>query len=149
LTREVRIQRLLDAPPDEVFDVFVDPDAQQELFAGPPDSEAVLLQSSLELRVGGTWTMSFGQSGKEEFRLTYVFERIERPHRIAATFSLDQTGEVEHSLVEVTFEERGGQTLLTLVQKGFESEEQRDSYMSGAPHFLDRLARSVEQRRST
>jgi uncharacterized protein YndB with AHSA1/START domain len=92
--------------------------------------------------------MSFGQPGKEEFRLTYVFTRIERPHRIAATFSLNHAGEVEHSLVEVTFEERSGQTLLTLVQTGFETEEQRDSYLSGAPHFFDRLESAVEQRRS-
>jgi uncharacterized protein YndB with AHSA1/START domain len=30
---ELRIKRLIDAPPEVVFDTFVDPEAQQELYA--------------------------------------------------------------------------------------------------------------------
>ena len=36
MTHELRLERLFDAPPEVVFAAFVDPDAQQELFADPP-----------------------------------------------------------------------------------------------------------------
>jgi hypothetical protein len=48
--------------------------------------------------------------------------------------------------VTLTFEEQDGKTLLTIVQGGFESEEDRDSYLSGAPDFLDALQRVVAAR---
>jgi hypothetical protein len=41
-----------------------------------------------------------------------------------------------------------GKTLVTLVQGGFESEELRDSYLSGAPGFLDAFERAVASRAS-
>jgi uncharacterized protein YndB with AHSA1/START domain len=146
MTYELRVERVLDALPEFVFDVFLDSSAQEELFAGPPDSEAVLLESDMDLRVGGTWLMVFGQSGQELFRLTYVVTELVRPHRISATFSLDQAGNVEYSIVDVTFQERDGKTLLTLVQRGFETEQQRDMYLGGAPYFLERLERAVAVR---
>jgi hypothetical protein len=48
--------------------------------------------------------------------------------------------------VSLTFEDRNGKTLLTLVQGGFETEEERDAYLSGAPGFLDSLERAVSSR---
>jgi hypothetical protein len=48
--------------------------------------------------------------------------------------------------VSLTLEERDGKTLLTLVQSGFETEEERDAYLSGAPGFLDALQGVVASR---
>jgi hypothetical protein len=45
-----------------------------------------------------------------------------------------------------TFDEQDGKTLLTLVQAGFETEEDRDSFQSGASGFLDGIARAVASR---
>lgn len=147
MTYELRIERLFDAPPDLVFDTLVDPDAQSEIFSnGPPGYS--LLESDIDLRVGGTWTVVFGPAEGEPDRLTYVFTEIDRPHRLVADLSMfiGDWGRTVDSTVAFTLEEQDGKTLVTLVQSGFESEEVRDSYLSGAPGFLDSLQKAVSSR---
>ena len=39
----------------------------------------------------------------------------------------------------ITFEDQDGKTLLTMVQTGFEREEDRDGFMGGWPTYLDTL----------
>lgn len=145
MTYELRLQRLLDAPPEVVFDIFVDSGATDELFTPP---EFRLVESAIDLRVGGTWTIVQEGPEGERYRLTYVFTEVDRPHRLAATFSMhyDREGRTDTSDVVLTFEDRGGRTLLTLVQGGFETEEERDAYLSGAPGFLDAVERAVASR---
>jgi hypothetical protein len=48
--------------------------------------------------------------------------------------------------VALTFEEQEGKTLVTILQSGFETEEDRDSFLSGAPGFFDALERAVAAR---
>jgi uncharacterized protein YndB with AHSA1/START domain len=148
LTFELRRERLFDAPPEVVFDTFVDLDAQQELFADPPGRGWTVLESEINLRVGGTWIMVIGKPDGEQYRLTYVFTEIDRPRRLAATFSMHygDSGQTEDCTVSLMLDEQNGKTLLTLVQSGFEMEEERDAYLSGAPGFLDALQRAVSSR---
>lgn len=151
MTYELRLQRLLDAPPEVVFDTFVDPDMAEELFAPPEPPGFRLIESAIDLRVGGTWTIEQEGPEGERYRLTYMFTEVDRPRRLAATFSMhfDREGRTDTSDVLLTFEDRGGKTLLTLVQSGFETEAERDAYLSGAPGFLDAFERAVASRVST
>jgi uncharacterized protein YndB with AHSA1/START domain len=137
---------MLDAPPDVVFDTFVDPDVTEELFT--PPGGVRMVESSIDLRVGGTWTIVQEGPDGDRYRLTYVFTEIDRPRRLAASFSMHfgRSGRTERSDVLLTLEDRGGQTLLTLVQSGFETEEERDAYLTGAPGFLDAVERAVASR---
>ena len=147
MTYELRIDRVFDAPPDLVFDTLVDPDAQSEIFSnGPPGYS--LLESNIDLRVGGTWTVVFGPAEGEPDRLTYVFTEIDRPHSLVADLSMfvGDWGRTVDSTVAFTFEEQDGKTLVTLVQSGLESEELRDMYMSGAPGYLESLQKAVSSR---
>ena len=50
MTRELRVERVLDAAPEAVFDAFTDPDAQWEMYADAPDW---VVRSECDLRVGG------------------------------------------------------------------------------------------------
>jgi uncharacterized protein YndB with AHSA1/START domain len=148
MTYELRVERMLDAPPEMVFDTFVDPDATEELFTSPELSGLRVVESSLDLRVGGTWTIVQEDADGERYRLTYVFTEIDRPHRLVASFSMhfSRSGRTDKSEVSLTLEDRNGKTLLTLVQDGFETEEERDAYLSGAPGFLDAVERAVSSR---
>jgi uncharacterized protein YndB with AHSA1/START domain len=76
---DLRLERVLDAPPEVVFDAFVDPVAQHDLYADAPDW---VVESECDLRVGGRWTIAFGPPGREPARETNVFEAIERPRRL-------------------------------------------------------------------
>jgi uncharacterized protein YndB with AHSA1/START domain len=147
MSYELKIERLFDAPPELVFDTFVDPEAHPEIFAeGPPGYS--LLESDIDLRVGGTWRIVFGPPEGEPDRLEYVFTEIDRPHRLVADLSMfvGDWGRTVDSTVAFTLEEQGGKTLVTIVQSGFETEQDRDSYLSGAPGFLDALQKAVSSR---
>jgi uncharacterized protein YndB with AHSA1/START domain len=148
MTYELRLQRLLDAPPEVVFDTFVDPGVTEELFTPPELAGYRIVEAAIDLRVGGTWTIVQEGPEGERYRLTYVFTEVDRPHRLAASFSMhfDRDARTEKSDVLLTFEDRGGKTLLTLVQSGFETEEERDAYLTGAPGFLDAIERAVASR---
>jgi uncharacterized protein YndB with AHSA1/START domain len=72
-----------------------------------------------------------------------VFEVIEPPHRLVyrQIMAMPDGTSVE-TRVTVTFEERDGKTLLTLVDTGYPTEEQRDEFEQGWPDFLDAYVRS-------
>jgi hypothetical protein len=52
MTHDLRIERLIDAPPGAVFDGFLDPDAQGELYGDETDPTWTV-ESELDLRSAG------------------------------------------------------------------------------------------------
>jgi uncharacterized protein YndB with AHSA1/START domain len=149
MTHELRIERVLDAPPELVFDTLVDPAAQEDLYNGQVEGWG-LLSWEMDLRVGGTWTIVFGpeDGSGEPDRLNSVFTEVDRPRRLSYDVSMfvGEWGRTVDSSVTYTFEERDGGTLLTIVQSGFETKEVRDAYLDGVPGFLDSLERVVASR---
>lgn len=138
--RGVTIERLIDAPPQVVFDAFVDADAQKALYDNEEEPDWTV-QSELDLRVGGTWTIVFGKRGEEPFRETNVFTEVDRPHRLVydSTMFKGTYGGSFDTTVTVTFEDRDSKTLVRIVQTGFEEEQERDMIREGWPSILDRL----------
>jgi uncharacterized protein YndB with AHSA1/START domain len=149
MSYELRIERLIDAPPEVVFDAFVDPDAQKQLYEDKTEPSWTV-ESDLDLRVGGTWTIGFRKAGEEPYRETNVFSEVERPRRMvfdSTMFMGHDAGNVE-TTVTVTFDARDGKTLLTILQTGFEREQDRDDIQGGWPSILDALERVVAARAS-
>ncbi|HWC32209.1 MAG TPA: SRPBCC domain-containing protein, partial [Actinomycetota bacterium] len=107
MTYDLTIERLIDGPREEVFDAFVDPDAQKALYANDEEDEWHV-ESELDLRVGGTWTIVFGKAGEEPFRETNVFTEVDRPRRLAfaSTMFKGKYGGSFDTTVTVTFEDR-------------------------------------------
>ncbi|MGH2883999.1 MAG: SRPBCC domain-containing protein, partial [Solirubrobacteraceae bacterium] len=48
---------------------------------------------------------------------------------------------------EVTFDERDGKTLMTMIQRGFPTAELRDEHRTGLPAAFTRLERETQSRR--
>ncbi len=48
--------------------------------------------------------------------------------------------------IEITFDEKGGRTHMTLAQTGFPSVAMRDDFTADWPHFLSRLEHVVVER---
>jgi uncharacterized protein YndB with AHSA1/START domain len=144
VTYDLRIERLIDAVPEAVFDAFVDPDAQKVLYENEEERNWTV-ESELDLRVGGTWTIVFGKVGEEPFRETNVFIEVDRPRRLVYTSTMfkGKHGGSFDTTVTVEFEDRDGKTLLTILQTGFESREERDMIEGGWPSIIDALERVV------
>ncbi|MGQ0831840.1 MAG: SRPBCC family protein [Microthrixaceae bacterium] len=139
MTYDLKLERLIDASPEEVFDAFTDPAAQREWYL---DSADFVVTSSVDLRVGGAWTTTFGPAGEAPYAEENVFTEVDRPARVAyrSTFWQPDGTSFDTDLV-VTFEVRDGKTLLTILQSGFEREQDRDDHQGGWPGFIDRLER--------
>jgi uncharacterized protein YndB with AHSA1/START domain len=142
MSRELEFERLIDAPPELVFDAFTSPEGQREFYG--KDSPGWIVESRCDLRVGGVWSVSFGPSPSELYRHDHVFEEIERPHRLRLTTTetrLDGSSFV--IATEFSFEARGEATLMTVTQDGFETKALRDEHLVGVPHAFARLQRAV------
>ena len=142
VSRELRYERLIQASPARVFDLFTSPAGQREFYGS--DAPGWVVDSRCELRVGGAWEIAFGPSPGELYRHRHVFETIERPRRLLlATTETRLDGSRLTFSTEFTFAPRDGATLMTMVQWGLPSEELRDEHGRGLPHAFDRLEQAL------
>jgi uncharacterized protein YndB with AHSA1/START domain len=142
VSRELRYERVIQASPERVFDLFTSPAGQREFYG--KDALGWVVDSRCELRVGGVWEIAFGPSLDELYRHLHVFEAIERPRRLLlATTETRLDGSTLAFRTEFTFAPRDGATLMAMVQWGFPSDELRDEHGRGVPHAFDRLERAL------
>ena len=146
MTYSLKLERMIDATPEEVFDAFTDASAQKEWYLDQPGWK---VEAGGELRVGGRWEVAFGPAGATPYRETNLFSEVSRPSRLAYASRFHMAdGATFDTKITVTFEAKDGKTLLTLVQSEFLNEEHRDAHKGGWPGFLDRLGRVVAARRA-
>ena len=140
----LRLERVFDAPPEAVFDAFVDPANQAELHGSSVEGWA-LHRNETDVRVGGTSVYAMGPAGAPPDTETRVFSVVDRPHRLvfAHTMDIAEWGRAVQTEMTITFEDQDGKTLLTMVQTGFETEADRDDFMTGWPEYLETLRRVV------
>ena len=142
MSRELRYERLIQASPARVFDLFTSPAGQRAFYGN--DAPGWVVDSRCELRVGGVWEIAFGPSPDELYRHLHVFEAIERPGRLLlATTEIRPDGSRFAFSTEFTFTPQDGATLMTMVQRGFPSDELRDEHGRGLPHAFGRLERAL------
>lgn len=142
MTDALRYERMIDAPPDVVFEAFTAPGGQEAFYG--QDDPGWVVESECDLRVGGVWTITFGPGRDRLYRHHHRFELIDRPRRLRlATNELRPDGSSLDFTTEVTFEERYGRTLMTMSQTGLPA-ELRDEHSRGVPTAFARLARSIQ-----
>jgi uncharacterized protein YndB with AHSA1/START domain len=142
-TFTIRLQRLVEASPDVAFEHWVDSDARRRWYA--PDEGTSVIESETDLRVGGSYLVTVvGPTGDQMFREEGIFEVVDPPRRLVyqQRMLLPDRTTVE-TRVTVTFEGREDRTLLTVIDEGYPTEEQRDTFEQGWPDFLDAYERSI------
>lgn len=142
MTEPLRIERLIDAPVDAVFDAFTSPGGQAAFYGS--DDPGWIVESECDLRVGGRWTVTFGPSRDVLYQHRSVFEVIDRPRRIVvSTHEVRPDRPAFDFTVEFTFEEREGRTLMGTIQSGFPDVELREEHGRGVPAAIGLLERFV------
>jgi len=146
VTDELRIERVIGAPPGVVFDAFTTRGGQEAFYG--TDDPGWTVESRCDLREGGLWTVTFGPSQDHLYEHRSVFQVVDRPRRILlATSERRPDGSGFDFSVEFTFEEQDGQTRMTIIQSGFPTEELREEHGRGVPRAFDRLERAIRARR--
>lgn len=126
-TLEFKVERTILAPPDEVFDGWLDPNVP-----GNPWHEGDKVM--LDPKVDGLFywrIMGISHYGR--------FTKVDRPDRLQHTWVSPNTLGDE-SKVAVTFKKQGKDTLMTLVHSGLPDTEEGRSHEKGWNYFLGMFA---------
>jgi uncharacterized protein YndB with AHSA1/START domain len=126
-TLEFKFERTLPAPPDEVFDAWLNPE-----IPGTPWHEGDKL--ILNPEVDGLWYWLI--KGNAHYGR---FTEIARPGRIQHKWMSRNTLGME-STVTVTFQKKGEDTLMTLVHSDLPDDDLAKAHEKGWNYFLDKLA---------
>lgn len=140
--RDIRLQRLIDAPIEVTFHQWTDPESRRQ-WSAPGDGW--MTEATSDLRVGGVWSVRFGPSPDEMYTVDGVYQVVDPPRRLvySSVFRYPDRRSFE-TLTTVTFEARSGQTLLTFIDAGFPTGEDLGMFETGTVAVLDAFKRIVE-----
>jgi uncharacterized protein YndB with AHSA1/START domain len=134
----VRIERTFEATAEDVFDAWTNPEVIGRWFRpGRGWGEA---SAELDLRVGGKVSVVMRAPDGSEVRAGGEYTLIERPHRLAFTWTFDDDPSNEQ-LIELEFTEQDGATTVLFVNSNISAEERRDQQYEGWRACLENMER--------
>ena len=123
--REIRIERVFDAPRGRVFAAYTDPELIPEWW-GPRGTTTIV--DRMDVRTGGGWRFVMRDPGGGETGFRGTYREVTPPERIVQTFEWE--GMPGHVSVETaTFEDLGEQTKVTTASI-FHTAEERDGMLA-------------------
>jgi uncharacterized protein YndB with AHSA1/START domain len=135
----VRVARTFDAPPERVFDAWLDPrNAGKWLFSTPTGQ---MVRVEIDARVGGQFNFTERRDG-EDVEHTGEYLEIDRPRRLAFSFTVPKFS-VEATRIQVDLAPSGFGTQLGLVHEGVYP-EYAERTQQGWDGILDGLGRVLE-----
>lgn len=136
----VRVQRVMPATPDLVFDEWLDPESLQEWMCPRP---VRVLDVTVEPHVGGVVRIDVDDSGTRVL-ISGQFLTIDRPNLLRFTWANsnwpDPTSE---SVVNVSFEPVGDDETLMSIEHSLLPPEEFESFDSGWTLTVDQLAAAL------
>ena len=137
---ELRIERTFDATAEAVFDAWTSPEVLKRWFHTEPDWDTPTAE--VDLRVGGKVRVAMRETDGTEHAMGGEFTLIERPHRLAMTWTFDEWPEKPQA-IELEFSERDGRTTVVMTNTGIDTEEHRDDQKGGWQGCFDSLERTL------
>ena len=129
--REVVVTRTINGPARIVFEAFT----KAELFKRwwvPKSMGMILLSCDVDARVGGKYRLVFDHGGSEPAAFFGTYVEVQPYSRLAWT---NEEGGEDGSVTTVTFEEKGGKTLV-IIHDRYPSKEALDAAGTGAAEAL-------------
>lgn len=140
----LRLERSLPAPRAAVYRALTDPEELGEWW-GPHGFTAPSVE--LDPRIGRRYRIAMQPPGGELFHLSGEFREVDAPERLAYTFRWDPPHEDDReTIVTLTLEDGGTETLLRLTQGEFATEERRALHEGGWSESLQRLGALLRSR---
>jgi uncharacterized protein YndB with AHSA1/START domain len=110
--REVVITRTVNGPARIVFDAFTKPELLKRWWA-PKSMGVSLLSCEADVRVAGRYRFVFGLDGSQPMAFTGKYLEVTPHSRLVWT---SDESEADESVTTVTFEDRGGKTLVVMCE---------------------------------
>jgi uncharacterized protein YndB with AHSA1/START domain len=133
----VRIERSFDAPAEDVFDAWTSEEVIGRWFK--PAEGWLEAEAEVDLRVGGRIRVVMRSPDGEPVGARGEYTLIERPHRLAFTWTFDDYP-TNQQMIELEFTERGGVTTVLFVNTDISDEERRASQYDGWSTCFDEIA---------
>ncbi len=138
----VTVSRRFAAPPERVFDAFLDPDVARHFFFATTTGE--MIEAEIDARVGGKYAFTERRPRMGDVRHVGEYLELDRPRRLVFSFSVPQFG-ASSTIVAIDFAlERGG-CALALNNEGV-SLEFAERVREGWGRILDGLLPAWEGR---
>lgn len=134
----VRIERTFDASAEDVFDAWTSEEVIGRWFR--PREGWQEADAEVDLRVGGRIRVLMRAADGDRVGAGGEYTLIERPHRLAFTWTFDDDPS-NQQLIELEFTEREGATTVLFVNSGISEAERRDSQYEGWSTCLDEMGR--------
>lgn len=140
----IRIERLIDAPIELVYNEWLDPAARKSWYA---PKEGWEVEATSDLRVGGKWMARFGPADGDKWGEEGEYTFLDPPHQASYTTHFTHpNGDGFWTQTTITLREVDGKTLLTLDDNGFPNETERAAHEGGWPDFIDAFERHLSTR---
>ena len=136
----VRIERTFAASAEEVFDAWTSPEVMRRWFHCGPDWETP--EAEVDLRVGGRVRVVMRKPDGTEAGAAGEYTLIERPHRLAMTWTFEDDPS-NRQLIELSFAESDGSTTVLMVNSGISTDRRREAQDWGWNRCLDELERTI------
>lgn len=140
----LRLEHTFDAPAEEVFDAWTNPEVLRRWWVVNPSWVTPLAE--VDLRVGGRYRLSMEdpQTGQQH-TVGGEYSEVSRPERLVYTWCWEQDGRPgDHvSTVTVQFRGDGERTTVVLEHTGLASPDSRDQHAHGWTACLESLASRV------
>jgi uncharacterized protein YndB with AHSA1/START domain len=136
----VRIERAFAASPEDVFDAWTSPDVMRRWFHPTPDWDTP--EAEVDLRVGGKVRVVMRRADGTEAEAQGEYTLIDRPHRLAMTWTFDDDPSNEQ-LIALSFSESEGSTTVQMLNSGISTDERRASQDKGWHGCFDELERAL------
>jgi len=130
------LKRRFSASPEKIYAAWADPQKLVQWF-GPGSVEEGSVRADLDLRVGGRYRISFKAKGTYN-EVGGVYREVVPNQRLVFSWAWHSTPERE-SLVTISIQPEGSDTLLTFRHEQFADVTARDNHERGWTEFLGKL----------
>jgi uncharacterized protein YndB with AHSA1/START domain len=138
--REIVVTRMFNAPPRIVFEAWTKPELFKQWWV-PKSMGMVLRSCEMDVRAGGRYRLVFGQ---DDAHADAFFGRyIEVTPHARLVWTNEEAGDAG-SVTTVTFEDKGGATLL-VVHDLYPSKEALDAAGTGAADAMDETFTQLDE----
>lgn len=130
------LTRRFNAAPEKVYAAWADPQKLVQWF-GPGSVEEGSVKADIDLRVGGSYRISFRADGTYN-EVGGVYREVVKDRKLVFSWAWHSTPERE-SLVTISIRPEGSGTLLLFHHAQFVDEQARDNHERGWTEFLVKL----------